>query len=162
METYPWAPDKQMGTERLREVQGLSWQHTATKQLILCIPTPHLLAAAKQKPPGPTSVTAGPPVTAERRLSEQEASSHSPALAPGRTETLPAQSQVPHQGAVLSPGVGPSTAVGTQQVLSKWPWAPFTCQEACPSATVSKTEPAHIMCFLKMTSSWTGCHFSHF
>lgn len=47
-------------------------------------------------------------------------------------------------------------------MLNKWSYIPFICQDACPISALSKAEPAHITCFLKMTASWTKCGFSHF
>lgn len=60
------------GDVRLREVLQVSRQHRA-RQLTIPIPGPRPLAAAKQKPPGVTSITTGSAVTEERNTSEPEA-----------------------------------------------------------------------------------------
>lgn len=61
------------GDVRLREVLQVSRQHRAARQLTIPIPGPRPLAAAKQKPPGVTSITTGSAVTEEGNTSEPEA-----------------------------------------------------------------------------------------
>ena len=55
-----------------------------------------------------------------------------------------------------------STVLGTQQVLNKGSCVPCISRDAGLISTLSKTEPAHIVCFLTMTLSCTKCRLSHF
>lgn len=102
--TNRWRP---RGPERFWDSTGDTQQQTSSP----VIPNPHLLVASKQKPPGPSPVTAGSSVTAERKTCEPRGLVFPPRPISGGTETPSRAITNTSSGVVRSPCGGAQHSV---------------------------------------------------